>query len=41
LQPTCYPYDYSIVTEDGDLLDGSNRVGEARTRLNVALAGKS
>ncbi len=36
-QPTCYPYDYSTVNEDGKLLDGSSRYGNARTRLNSAL----
>jgi hypothetical protein len=33
----CYPYDYSTVNEDGKLLDGSSRYGNARTRLNSAL----
>ena len=37
LQPTCYPCDYSTVTEDGKLFDGSSRDGKARTRLNSAL----
>jgi len=37
LQPTCYPYDYSTVTEDGVLLDCSSRYCVARTRLNSAL----
>jgi hypothetical protein len=37
LQPTCYPWDYSTLAEDGELLDGSSRVGDARTRLNFAL----
>jgi hypothetical protein len=41
LQPTCYPYDYSTVNEDGELLDGSSRIGNARTRLNSALLGLS
>ena len=35
-QPTCYPYDYSIVTEDGQLFDISSRHRVARTRLNSA-----
>lgn len=38
LQPTCYRYDCSTVTEDRELSDGSSRHGKARTRLNVALA---
>jgi len=36
LQPTCSPYDYSAVTEDGKLLDGSSRDRVARMRLNSA-----
>ena len=36
LQPTCYPYDYSIVNEDGKLFDGSSRQGNARTRWTWA-----
>ena len=38
LQPTCYPYDFSSAIEDGELLDGSSRCGNARTRLNSALS---
>jgi hypothetical protein len=34
LQPTYYPYDCSTVNEDGEVFDGSSRVGDARTRLN-------
>jgi len=34
LQPTCYLSDCSNVTEDGELLDGSSRQEENRTRLN-------
>jgi cell wall assembly regulator SMI1 len=34
LQPTCYPYDCSTVTEDGKLFAGSSRHGNGRTRLN-------
>jgi hypothetical protein len=26
-QPTCYPYDYSTVNADGELFDGSSRLG--------------
>ena len=37
LQPTCYPCDYPIVNEDGNVFDGSNRYRVARTRLNSAL----
>ena len=36
-QPTCYPYDYSTVNEDGKSSDGSSRYRVARTRLNSAL----
>ena len=36
LQPTCYSYDYSTVTEDRQLFDGSSRFRHARTRLNSA-----
>ena len=36
-QPTCYPNDYSTVTEEVKLFDGSSRHGVARTRLNSAL----
>ena len=38
-QPTCYPYDCSTVTEDGEVHDVSSRHGYARTRLNSALSG--
>ena len=38
LQPTCYPYDCSTVTEDGKWADGSSRHRVARTRLNSALS---
>jgi hypothetical protein len=41
LQPTCYPYDYSTVSEDGELFDSSSRHDNARTRLNSALTSKS
>ena len=34
LQPTCYPYDYSTVNENGQLLDGSSRRRVARHGLN-------
>ncbi len=37
LQPTCYPYDYSTVNENGKLSVGSSRQRVARTRLNSAL----
>jgi len=40
LQPTCYPYDYSTVNEDGKWFDVSSRHDNTRTRLNSALAGK-
>ena len=33
-QPTCYPYDYSTVTENGKLFARSSRQRVARTRLN-------
>ena len=38
MQPTCYPYDCSIVNEDGQLRGSSSRHRVARTRLNSALA---
>ena len=34
-QPTCYPYDYSTVSENGTLSGGSSRHRVARTRLSV------
>jgi hypothetical protein len=37
LQPTCYPHDYSTVTEDRKCFDGSSHHRVARTRLNFAL----
>ena len=35
LQPTCYPYGCSTVTEDGKVCDSSSRHRVARTRLSV------
>ena len=35
-QPTCYPYDYSTVNEDGESTGDSSRYRVARTRLNFA-----
>jgi len=40
LQPTYDPHDYSTVTQDGELIDASNRQRVARTRLNSTLCPK-